>query len=48
MADRIGIAPVRVTVTVEMHVRSARRRLNNLTIAEAVAKALLYQRLTHD
>ncbi len=41
IGDRLAIA----TVTVELHLRSARRKLGAKTTAEAVARALLYQQI---
>lgn len=42
VADRLMIKEV----TVNLHLRDARRKLNARTIPEAVAKALLYQQIT--
>lgn len=42
VADRLMIKDV----TVNLHLRDARRKLNARTIPEAVAKALLYQQIT--
>ena len=41
IGDRLAIA----TVTVEMHLRSARKKLGARTTPEAVARALLYQQI---
>lgn len=41
IADRLGIA----TVTVDLHLRAARRKLGAKTTAEAVARGLLYQQI---
>lgn len=41
IGDRLSIA----TVTVELHLRGARRKLGAKTTAEAVARALLYQQI---
>lgn len=44
IADALGLA----RVTVEMHLRSARRKLGARTLAEAVARSLLYGQLSPD
>ncbi len=43
IADALGLA----RVTVEMHLRSARRKLGARTLAEAVARSMLYGQLGH-
>lgn len=43
--DAIGDRRVIATVTVELHLRSARRKLGAKTTAEAVARALVHQQI---